>query len=148
MGVGVVVGGYCPGTSFCGAAIGKIAAIVFSLGGMLGVLLFGEAFPLVRDFYKAGSLGDLKVFAALGMSQGAFALLLIAVAVAAFVVTTRIELKVNPSAPAKGFPARSHGWRHLAFWYWGCSLLSCLTVRRTCWQKPQTRVIGTSARFR
>lgn len=108
MGVGFVVGGYCPGTSFCGAAIGKIDAMVFSLGGMLGVLSFGEAFPLVRDFYKAGALGDLRVFTALGMSPGTFALLLIVVAVAAFVVTTKIELEVNPSSPAKDFPVRSH----------------------------------------
>ncbi|HML85308.1 MAG TPA: YeeE/YedE thiosulfate transporter family protein [Bacteroidales bacterium] len=32
MGFGFIMGGYCPGTSFCGAAIGKIDAIVFTLG--------------------------------------------------------------------------------------------------------------------
>src|SRR5512147_3192955 len=29
MGAGFIMGGYCPGTSFCGASIGKIDAMVF-----------------------------------------------------------------------------------------------------------------------
>ena len=36
MGVGFVVGGYCPGTSFCGAAIGRIDGMVFVIGGLVG----------------------------------------------------------------------------------------------------------------
>ena len=38
MGFGFIMGGYCPGTSFCGAAIGKIDAIVFTGGLFLGIL--------------------------------------------------------------------------------------------------------------
>ena len=33
MGAGFIMGGYCPGTSFCGASIGKIDAFVF-IGGL------------------------------------------------------------------------------------------------------------------
>ena len=33
MGAGFIMGGFCPGTSFCGAAIGKIDAMVF-IGGL------------------------------------------------------------------------------------------------------------------
>ena len=91
MGVGFVVGGYCPGTSVCGAAIGKIDAMVFIVGGMLGVFLFGEGYPLYDAFFTSSYLGDLTVPASLGMSQGVFALLLIAVAVAAFIITTSLE---------------------------------------------------------
>ncbi|MCK7536790.1 MAG: YeeE/YedE family protein [Marinilabiliales bacterium] len=32
MGAGFIMGGFCPGTSFCGAAIGKIDAMVFIVG--------------------------------------------------------------------------------------------------------------------
>ena len=32
MGAGFIMGGFCPGTSFCGAAIGKIDAMVFIAG--------------------------------------------------------------------------------------------------------------------
>jgi rhodanese-related sulfurtransferase len=108
MGLGFVIGGYCPGTSFCGAAVGRIDAMVFVLGGLLGIFGFSEAFPLFQDFYRAGDLGDLTVFSALSISQGQFALLLIVVAVMAFVVTTGIERRVNPSSESRSFPVRYH----------------------------------------
>ena len=62
MGVGFVVGGYCPGTSFCGAAVGRIDAMLFVLGGLLGAWGFGEAFPHVQALYTAGSKGDASSF--------------------------------------------------------------------------------------
>ena len=108
MGVGFVVGGYCPGTSFCGAAVGRIDAMAFAAGGALGIFAYGEAFPLFRDFQKAGSKGDLLVSTALGLSNGQFAAIMIMVAVAAFAVTTRIEKKVNPESGALRFPVAKH----------------------------------------
>ncbi len=108
MGVGFILGGYCPGTSLCAAAIGKKDAIAFVVGGLLGVYLFGELFPLYENFYLSGALGPLQVFDSLGISRGAFALLLVLVAVAAFVVTTRIEKRVNPGTPARRWPVRKH----------------------------------------
>ncbi len=109
MGVGFVLGGYCPGTSVCAAAIGKIDAMFFVGGGLLGVLTFGEAYPVCRGFYESTSLGPIKVFDSLGISQGMFAFLLIAVAVGAFSLTTMIEKRVNrKSAPSLGFTARKH----------------------------------------
>jgi rhodanese-related sulfurtransferase len=108
MGVGFVVGGYCPGTSFCGAAIGRIDAMAFVGGGLLGILGFGEAFPLVESFYKAGSQGDLLVSTALGISNGQFAAAMILVAVGAFIVTTRLEKKINAQSGALAFPIAWH----------------------------------------
>ncbi|MCK5740923.1 MAG: YeeE/YedE family protein, partial [Chlorobi bacterium] len=49
MGLGFIIGGYCPGTSLTGAAIGKIDAMFFVGGAALGILLFGETFPLFKD---------------------------------------------------------------------------------------------------
>lgn len=108
MGIGFVLGGYCPGTSFCGAAVGRVDGMAFVLGGAIGVFAFGEAFPLVQDFYTAGSMGDLLVFTPLGITAGQFAGTLIAVAVVAFVLTTRIEKKVSPESPAWSFPVIRH----------------------------------------
>jgi rhodanese-related sulfurtransferase len=109
MGLGFILGGFCPGTSVCAAAIGKVDAMFFVGGGLIGVLVFGETYPLFKGFYASTALGPLKVFHSLGISQGLFGFLLIAAAIAAFVLTTRIERKVaGESAPSMGFPVLSH----------------------------------------
>ncbi|MBW7888981.1 MAG: YeeE/YedE family protein [Bacteroidetes bacterium] len=108
MGLGFVIGGYCPGTSVCAAAIGKIDAMVFVAGGLLGVYLFGEGYPLYHDFYTGSFLGNIRIFDSLGMSQGMFALLLIAMAVGAFYFTSKIEQKVNAEAESFTFNKKHH----------------------------------------
>lgn len=109
MGAGFILGGYCPGTSLCAAAIGKVDAMFFVLGGAIGVFGFGEFYGFYKGFYESTSLGELRVYESLGLSQGLFAFLLIAVAVAAFAVTTVIEKKVaGAAAPSREFPARRH----------------------------------------
>jgi len=95
MGLGFVIGGYCPGTSFCGAAIGKIDAMIFIVGSFIGVLIFGEGYPIFEGLYKAASWGNVTIFNVFGMSQSLFAFLLVFVAVGAFWATTLIENKVN-----------------------------------------------------
>jgi len=95
MGLGFVLGGYCPGTSFCGAAIGKIDGMIFIGGGFLGVLLFSEGYPLFENLFKAGFWGSPRIFETIGVSQSLFAFLLTTIAVLAFIITTKIENKVN-----------------------------------------------------
>jgi rhodanese-related sulfurtransferase len=95
MGLGFVVGGFCPGTSFCAAAIGKIDAMVFIVGSFLGILIFAEGYPLFENLYKAEYWGYARIFDTVGMSQGLFAFLLVMVALSAFWITTLIENKIN-----------------------------------------------------
>jgi rhodanese-related sulfurtransferase len=108
MGLGFVLGGYCPGTSVCAAAIGKKDAIVFVLGGFLGVLLYGEAYPAFAGFVNGGALGPVKVYDSLGVSRGVFVLFLIAAALAAFSATSWIEKKLSKQAPSRSFPVLPH----------------------------------------
>jgi uncharacterized protein len=93
MGVGFIMGGFCPGTSFCGAAIGKLDAMVFVGGLFIGVLIFMEGYPLFEKLYLSKNLGAPFVYDALGMSRGVFALLLIIIALAAFWVGEWAEKK-------------------------------------------------------
>ena len=58
MGLGFVVGGFCPGTSVCAAAIGKIDAMIFIGGSLIGVLIFAEGYPLFEGLYKSANWGN------------------------------------------------------------------------------------------
>ena len=104
MGLGFVIGGFCPGTSLCAAAIGKIDAMYFVAGSFVGVFIFAEGYPLFENLYLAENWGNVRVFDSLGMSQGLFAFLLTAVAVLAFVATTKIENRTNRRAVSEFQP--------------------------------------------
>ena len=93
MGAGFIIGGYCPGTSFCGASIGKIDAFMFIGGLFIGVFLFGVGYDLWEKIYLANYIGTPKVSEVLGLSDGIFALLLILAALGMFVVAEWAEKK-------------------------------------------------------
>ncbi|GJQ33071.1 MAG: hypothetical protein HBSAPP04_19100 [Ignavibacteriaceae bacterium] len=95
MGLGFVIGGFCPGTSVCAAAIGKIDAMIFVLGGFIGVFIFAEGYPMFEELYKAENLGFITIYDLTGTSQGLFAFGMTTMAVGAFWFTTWVEKKVN-----------------------------------------------------
>jgi hypothetical protein len=109
MGLGFLLGGFCPGTSVCAVAIGKVDAMAFVAGSALGVLGYAELFPRFAVFADSTSLGPLKVTDALHVSPGLFVFLLAVAAVAAFAVGGVVERKVAPeTAPSRRFSRRTH----------------------------------------
>ncbi len=95
MGLGFIMGGYCPGTSYCGAAIGKIDAIVFSLAMTFGIFVFSEFYPLLEGLYTSSYLGSITVYEVLGLPAGWFMLILIVVALVAFFVADQVKKRVK-----------------------------------------------------
>lgn len=95
MGLGFILGGFCPGTSFCAAAIGKIDAWWFILGIFIGIFVFMEAYPLYADFFTANPKGALKLSDLLGLNDGVLALIIVVIALAAFWFSEWIEKRVN-----------------------------------------------------
>ena len=93
MGVGFIMGGYCPGTSFCGASIGKIDAMVFIIGLFIGVGIFGAGYNWWDGLYMAEFLGTPKISESLGLTDGVFALILIVVALGMFYAAEWAEKK-------------------------------------------------------
>lgn len=93
MGAGFIMGGFCPGTSVCAAAIGKIDAMFFVGGIVLGIFFFAESYPMIEDFYMSGSLGPLKVYDVFGISGGFFTLLVIVAALIMFKLGELAEKK-------------------------------------------------------
>ncbi len=67
MGAGFIMGGYCPGTSFCGASIGKIDAMVFIGGLFIGVFIFGIGYDCGKDCIWQNSLVHPKISETLGL---------------------------------------------------------------------------------
>lgn len=95
MGIGFVVGGFCPGTSVCAASIGKIDGMTFVLGSFVGIYIFDEAYPFFEKTYLADNMGSPTVGQILGISNITFATMLSLIAIIAFVGVTIIEKKVN-----------------------------------------------------
>ncbi|WP_319482544.1 YeeE/YedE thiosulfate transporter family protein [uncultured Draconibacterium sp.] len=95
MGVGFVIGGFCPGTSFTGIAIGKLDALFFTIGLYLGIFGFSLAYPLFEDFFTSGDLGNVTLMEITGIPAPYFAVAFTVVALAAFWGTMFIEKRVR-----------------------------------------------------
>lgn len=93
MGAGFIMGGFCPGTSFCAASIGKIDALVFIGGLFLGVVIFAEGYPFLEGLYKANYQGIPTLSEKLGIKDGLVALGVILVALGMFWVGEWAEKK-------------------------------------------------------
>jgi len=90
-GVGFVMGGWCPGTAAVGAASGKVDALVFLGGTVVGSIVFNELFPALRSLYAWGDSGVRFVYDSLGMSASAFVLLFTLIALVCFWGSEYIE---------------------------------------------------------
>jgi len=84
LGIGFVIGGYCPGTSGVAIATGRLDAIVYSLGGFFGIFVFGELFPYMTNFYYSTHLGKENLPSFFDINYGLVILLVILIAVAGF----------------------------------------------------------------
>ncbi len=87
LGVGFIVGGYCPGTSLVSMATLKTDGTIFVIGVVAGSLLFGPivAIPAVWNFWNnSGALGRLTWSDVLGIDAGWIVLAVLVMAFGAF----------------------------------------------------------------
>jgi hypothetical protein len=85
IGAGFAVGGYCPGTSAVGLMTGRIDAIVFFVGLLVGTYLFAALFPQLDALTTAGEFtkGD-RLPELLGLPEWLVLAALVAAAVGVF----------------------------------------------------------------
>jgi uncharacterized membrane protein YedE/YeeE len=95
MGVGFVAGGFCPGTSLCAVAIGKIDAIVYAVGIMIGVFIFSELFFLFQPLYEGSFLGNITLEDSLGVNPYWFVLIFTIIAIISFVISDMIRKRTK-----------------------------------------------------
>jgi len=87
MGLGFIIGGFCPGTSLCAASTGKVDALVFIAGVFIGI--FGFIFTydwLFKDLRNSGKMGKIDIAKWLGMSDGLFIFIMTIITFVSFYV--------------------------------------------------------------
>ncbi len=84
MGVGFIIGGFCPGTSLVAAATLKLDGIFFVVGGLCGVLLFGETVGAFDTWWHASYLGRFTLADWLAIPTGVAVLALVLMALGMF----------------------------------------------------------------
>jgi len=71
MGVGFIIGGFCPGTSLVAMVTRKIDGLFFVLGGLFGIFLFGETERFYDLWWNySGYMGRLTIQDWLGLPTG------------------------------------------------------------------------------
>ena len=93
MGAGFLMGGYCPGTGISALSIGKIDAMIFLLGGLVGAFLFAETYPIIQNIAMENYKGAMRIDEWMGVTSGVFTLLLIIAAIALFWLAELAEKK-------------------------------------------------------
>jgi len=91
LGVGFVVGGYCPGTSVASMATGRLDGLAFVLGLPVGTLAFAELFPLAKGFYESGHFGAQTLPGVLGLPYGVVVFVVVLMAVGGFAAASWLE---------------------------------------------------------
>ena len=100
LGVGFVVGGYCPGTSVVAMATGKVDALVNIAGIFAGIFIIGELWPSIAGFTEASNLGRLTLPEVFHLPMGLIVLLVVLMAVGGFWGAGVLERRFA-SRPAK-----------------------------------------------
>lgn len=95
MGIGFVAGGFCPGTSLTAVAIGKIDAIVYVIGIMIGVFIFSELFELFEPLYDGSFYGNITLMDTFGVDPYWFVFIFSLIAVIAFVISDFVRKRTK-----------------------------------------------------
>lgn len=95
MGVGFVAGGFCPGTSLCAVAIGKIDAIIYVLGIMIGIFIFSEGYSFFEPIYNGYFEGNITLLDTFGISPYWFVFLFTVGGVIIFALSDLIRKRVK-----------------------------------------------------
>ena len=92
MGVGFIVGGFCPGTSIVSAGTGKIDGMFFLAGGFFGAFLFGETEKYFTDWWNySGYYGRLTLMDVFHLPTGVVVTLVVLMALFMFWGAEQLE---------------------------------------------------------
>jgi rhodanese-related sulfurtransferase len=129
MGIGFIVGGFCPGTSLVAAATAKLDGIAFVLGVFFGIFLFGETVEYFEDFWYSTDMGRYTLQDMFDVDAGVVVLAVVLFALLAFWIGEHAEEHFGDFKRAN-FPR----WRYAA-----AAVLILLAVAVLVIQQPSTQ---------
>lgn len=109
MGVGFILGGFCPGTSLVSLATFKIDGLFFALGGLFGIFLFGETVGTFESFWNSSYMGRFTLMDWLGLPAGVVVVLVVLMALFMFWGAEQLERIFGGRDPKKAPRARYAG---------------------------------------
>jgi len=101
MGVGFILGGFCPGTSLVALATLKIDGIFFVLGGLVGVFTFSETVDFYVHFFNGSYFGRLTLMDFFNLPTGVVVILVTLMALFMFWGGEKLEVKFGGKDPTK-----------------------------------------------
>ena len=113
MGVGFIIGGFCPGTSVVAFSTLKVDGIFFVAGVGFGVYLFGESVSGFQSFFDSSYMGRLTLPALFGLPTGVVVILVVFMALAMFYGAELSERVFGREIPWKSVHKRPHNTRKL-----------------------------------
>jgi hypothetical protein len=101
VGAGFIVGGWCPGTSIVGLVSGKIDALLFIAGLVVGSLAFTMGADSFAPLQDSGARGRVLLHEFFRVPSGVMVLAVALFAVGAFWAVGKIERAVRARCPAR-----------------------------------------------
>jgi len=91
LGVGFVVGGYCPGTSAAAVATGRVDGMLYASGIFAGTFVYAEVYPWIKAFVNSNEMGQVTLPEVLGLPWGVIVFVVVVVAVVGFWGAGKVE---------------------------------------------------------
>ena len=99
LGVGFVIGGYCPGTSCVSAATGRMDGMVYLVGMIAGLVGFAELYPYLGNFAHITSMGQITLARLFNLPYGLLVFAVVLMALGAFMAAEWAEKKFGGKEP-------------------------------------------------
>ena len=109
MGVGFIIGGFCPGTSLVAFATAKIDGIFFVLGGLVGAFAFAETEQSITYFYNGSYFGRLTLMDLFNAPTGVIVIAVTLIAIFMLWGGEQLEKSIGGKAANSEPKARYYG---------------------------------------
>jgi uncharacterized membrane protein YedE/YeeE len=94
LGVGFVLGGYCPGTALAATATGRLDAVVYGLGLYAGTLVFAEAYALFKPLHQVTPMGQVTIPEYFNLPYGVVVFAVVLMAIGGFAGAGWVEKRM------------------------------------------------------